>query len=120
MRAREHLAVVALAERDMAGFVLAQFGSRAVHLALLGVTHTYQRRGLGRRLLGWVEESAVVAGLFVMQLEVRSSNQRARRFYASLGYRETGRTIGYYSGVEDAIRLERDLTVADTQLRQSS
>ena len=119
MRSREHLAVIAADGGELAGFVLAQFGSRTVHVALLGVSPAYQRRSLGKQLIGWVEESASVAGLFLMQLEVRASNQRARRFYASLGYRETTRTAGYYSGVEDAIRLERDLAVASPKLRQS-
>ena len=119
MRSREHLTVIAADGGVLAGFVLAQFGSRAVHVALLGVAPTYQRHGLGKELIGWVEESASVAGLFLMQLEVRASNQQARRFYASLGYRETTRTAGYYSGVEDAIRLERDLAVASPKLRQS-
>ena len=54
-----------------------------------------------------------------MQLEVRASNPQARRFYATLGYRETTRSAGYYSGVEDAIRLERDLVIAGARLRQS-
>jgi ribosomal protein S18 acetylase RimI-like enzyme len=107
MRSREHLTVIA------------QFGSRAVHLALLGVAHAYQRRGLGRQLVNWVEESASVAGLFVMQLEVRAGNEQARRFYMKLGYRETTRSVGYYSGVEDALRLERNLAVASPKLRQS-
>jgi len=35
------------------------------------------------------------------------------------GYRETSRAVGYYSGVEDAIRLERDLGVTSSKLRQS-
>ncbi len=119
MRSREHLSVIAADGGELAGFVLAQFGSRAVHLALLGVAPAHQRGGLGRQLVSWVEESASVAGLFLMQLEVRASNQQARRFYASLGYRETTRSAGYYSGVEDAIRLERDLAVASPKLRQS-
>jgi ribosomal protein S18 acetylase RimI-like enzyme len=119
MRAREHLTVIATVGPELAGFVLAQFGARSVHLALLGVAEHYQRRGVGRQLMCWVEESAVVAGLFAMHLEVRSGNRRALRFYASLGYREAGRSSGYYSGVEDAIRLERDLAVARPQLRQS-
>lgn len=119
MRSREHLTVIAADGGALAGFVLAQFGSRAVHVALLGVAPAYQRRSLGRQLIGWVEESASVAGLFLMQLEVRASNQQARRFYASLGYRETNRMARYYSGVEDAIRLERDLAVASPKLRQS-
>lgn len=119
MRLREHLTVIAADGGELAGFVLAQFGSRAVHVALLGVAPPYQRRGLGRQLVSWVEESAPVAGLFLMQLEVRAGNRQARRFYAMLGYRETARTAGYYSGVEDAIRLERDLAITNTQLRQS-
>jgi ribosomal protein S18 acetylase RimI-like enzyme len=119
MRSREHLTVIAAEGGELAGFVLAQFGTRSVHLALLGVSHTYQRRGLGRQLVNWVEESASVAGLFLMQLEVRAANQQALRFYGKLGYRETTRTAGYYSGVEDAIRLERDLAVTNTKLRQS-
>jgi ribosomal-protein-alanine N-acetyltransferase len=119
MRSREHLSVIAAKGGELAGFVLAQFGSSAVHVALLGVAPGYQRRGLGKQLVGWVEESASVAGLFLMQLEVRARNQQARRFYASLGYRETNRAVAYYSGIEDAIRLERDLAVASPKLRQS-
>jgi ribosomal-protein-alanine N-acetyltransferase len=119
MRSHEHLTVIAADGGKLAGFVLAQFGSRAVHVALLGVAPEYQRHGLGKQLIAWVEESASVAGLFQMQLEVRASNQQARRFYASLGYREANRAARYYSGVEDAIRLERDLAVASPSLRQS-
>jgi ribosomal-protein-alanine N-acetyltransferase len=119
MRAREHLTVIAVEGGELAGFVLAQFGNRSVHLALLGVAPEYQRRGLGRQLMGWVEESASVAGLFLMQLEVRANNHQALRFYTMRGYRETSRAVGYYSGVEDAIRLERDLGVTSSKLRQS-
>src|ERR1044072_4703022 len=92
MRARENLTVIAADGGALAGLVLAQFGTRAVHVALLGVAPEFQRHGLGRQLISWVEQSATVAGLFVMQLEVRAANQQARRFYAKLGYRETTRT----------------------------
>ncbi|MGH8189282.1 MAG: GNAT family N-acetyltransferase, partial [Steroidobacteraceae bacterium] len=66
-----------------------------------------------------VEESAVVAGLFTMGLEVRASNRGARRFYAALGYGETARLPDYYNGTEDAIRLVRDLKVTSSRLGQS-
>jgi ribosomal-protein-alanine N-acetyltransferase len=117
MRSREHLTAIAVHGGELAGFVLAQFGNRSVHIALLGVAHAYQRRSLGRQLVNWVEESASVAGLFLMQLEVRAGNEAARRFYTKLGYRETARAAGYYSGVEDAIRLERDLAIASPKLQ---
>jgi ribosomal protein S18 acetylase RimI-like enzyme len=109
IRQRECLAVVAKSQRDMIGFVMAQFGNDSVHIALLGVAEGYRRQGVARRLIAWVEESAVVAGLFHVRLEVRQINRSARRFYASLGYTESGRVVNYYSGHEDAIRLSRDL-----------
>ena len=109
IRERENLAVIATAERALVGFVLAQFGTERVHIALLGVVESHRRQGVGRQLVRWGEESAVVAGLFLMRLEVRATNKPARRFYSSLGYAESGVMPLYYSGVEDAIQFSRDL-----------
>jgi ribosomal protein S18 acetylase RimI-like enzyme len=109
MRERESLVVVARAGHQLIGFALAQFGSESVRLALLGVTPTHQRKGVGQQLIRWVEESAVVAGLFTMRLEVRTSNASARRFYTSLGFSESGAVEKYYSGIEDAVRFTRKL-----------
>lgn len=111
MKGRENLVVVARDDRTLVGFAMAQFGADAVHLTLIGVSADRRRSGVGRQLLAWVEDSAVVAGIFRMNLEVRAGNRDARSFYARLGYRETGSVPGYYSGVEDAVRLTRDLRV---------
>lgn len=115
MRERENLAVVAKLGGELVGFAMAQFGSSRVHLALIGVAEGYRRSGVGRRLVAWVEESAVVAGLFEIRLEVRSVNQPARRFYAALGYKESGTAPRYYSGMEDAIRFSRDLRLVSAR-----
>lgn len=112
MREREHLTIVAKDGGALAGFVLAQFGAESVHLALLSVAEAHRRHGIGRQLVKWVEDTATVAGLFLVRLEVRSTNHSARRFYASLGYTESGWSAGYYSGVEDAIKLSHDLRAA--------
>ena len=109
MRQRENMVVIAKDDGEMVGFAMAHFGAERVHLTLLGVAQEHQRRGIGRKLVQWVEESAVVAGVFIVNLEVRASNHSARRFYAHLGYRELGASPGYYSGVEDAVKLTRDL-----------
>lgn len=111
MRQRESSAVIARDGNRLAGFILAQYGDESAHITLLGVGEQYRRQGLGRRLVQWVEETATAAGLFLVRLEVRAVKNEARRFYASLGYRETDRVDGYYSGVEDAIKLSRDLRV---------
>ena len=111
MRQRESLVVTARSSREVVGFAMAHFGVDSVRLTLLGVAESHQRKGVGLRLIQWVEESAVVAGLFTMMLEVRASNESARRFYAALGYREAGVVARYYSGIEDAIRFTRSLRV---------
>jgi ribosomal-protein-alanine N-acetyltransferase len=109
-----HAESVVLAARTggrVIGFAVMQFGDTSAHLNLLAVEISHQRRGLGRTLVRWLEESAVVAGTFVIELELRATNERGRAFYETLGYRETGRVTGYYQSVEDAIRMARDLRV---------
>jgi ribosomal-protein-alanine N-acetyltransferase len=106
--------VFARDHKRLAGFILAQYGDESVHIALLGVANEYRRQGVGRQLVQWVEETAKVAGLFLVRLEVRACKREARHFYAALGYREIDRVDGYYSGIEDAIKMSRDLRVLST------
>jgi ribosomal-protein-alanine N-acetyltransferase len=112
MRQRDSLLVVAKDNRELVGFVMAQFGDTAVHITLLGVSASRQRRGAGRGLMAWVEESAIAAGVFKISLEVRAGNRAALRFYAALGYSQSGVLDGYYSGIEDAVTLVRDLRIS--------
>ncbi|MGH8730073.1 MAG: GNAT family N-acetyltransferase, partial [Burkholderiales bacterium] len=69
----------------------------------------YQRAGLGRRLIKWLEVSALVAGISVVYLEVRANNRGAQTFYEKLGYRKIAHVPGYYSGRESALYMARDL-----------
>jgi ribosomal protein S18 acetylase RimI-like enzyme len=96
---------------QLAGFAIMQFGDDRGHLNLLAVHTAHQRRGLGRQLMNWLHESALVAGTFLLGLELRATNSGAQRFYESLGYRPGGVIPGYYQGLEDALRMTRDLHV---------
>ena len=111
IRHRESLVATARSGSDLVGFALTQFGDTSAHLALLAVGPAHRRAGLGRRLIRWTEEAAIVAGVFEITLEVRARNTGARRFYQSLGYVEREQIEGYYSGIEDAVRLIRRLEV---------
>jgi len=92
-----------------AGFAVMQFGDDSAHLNLLAVQPPHRRRGIARALLNWLEESARTAGTFSIALELRATSDAAYAFYRALGYQETGRVSGYYQGVEEAIRMARDL-----------
>ena len=102
-----HLALVAREGREVAGFAVMEFGDERAHLVLLAVCPAHQRRGVARRLVLWLVESAVAAGLASVHVELREANIAARALYERLGFEETSRTDGYYRGRETAIRMVR-------------
>jgi ribosomal-protein-alanine N-acetyltransferase len=111
IRHPESVVLAARREHEIAGFAVMQFGEDRAHLNLLAVQPEHRRRGIARGLLTWLEESAVMAGTFVISLELRASNTEALAFYAALGYHEVRRIDGYYQGREQAIRMSRDLAL---------
>ncbi len=111
IRHSESVVLTARVGGELAGFAIMQFSDTTAHLDLLAVEPTYQRLGIGRRLVEWLEETAVTAGTFVIALEVRVANVGARWFYRRLGYREVRCRAGYYCRVENAVRMVRDLRV---------
>ncbi len=83
--------------------------ARRFELAKMAVATTHQRRGIGRRMVEWLVESARVAGMSSIHVELRASNLPAFEFYRALGFVETFRVPGYYRGRETAVRMLRML-----------
>lgn len=111
IRCPDAVVLVARHREVLAGFAIMHFFAEDAHLMLLAVHPAYQRGGLGRRLMDWLEKSARVAGIAILHLEVRANNQTARAFYRSLGYQEVRFVPCYYSPLESAIYLTRELRV---------
>lgn len=112
IRHPESVVLAATSLGMLAGFAIMRFGEDVAHLDLLAVVPAHRRRGVGRRLLRWLEESALTAGTFLIELELRANNRSARAFYEALGYRQVALIPGYYQGVEDAVRMQRDVRTA--------
>ena len=107
---REDTEVVCVRANDqVVGFAVMQFFDDEAHLVLFAVSRLHRKKGLGRRLLEWVERMAEVAMIGTIRLEVRRKNKVGRAFYRALGYREVAVIRGYYEGREDAVRMERTL-----------
>lgn len=102
--------LVARVDDRVVGFAIMSYGVHVAHLNLFAVAPEYQRTGVGRQLLQWLEKCAAVAGIVTIALEVRAANTGARRFYESMGYRTLVQLPGYYQGVEPALRMGRRLT----------
>ncbi|MDX1488951.1 MAG: GNAT family N-acetyltransferase [Acidiferrobacterales bacterium] len=111
IRCHDTVVLTAWDKREIVGFAIMRFLEESAHLNLLAVDAPYQGRGVGRRLVEWLEQSARVAGTFIISLEVRLSNQGARTFYRKLGYTELARIPRYYASREAAMRMSRDLRV---------
>jgi len=106
---RDSSAVVARRDGRIAAFAIMQFGDDTAHLNLLAVGLEHRRQGLGRRLMQWLASTAVEAGIFRVDLELRSDNRAARRFYESLGFEALNVVPGYYQGTEAALRMSKRL-----------
>ncbi len=105
--------VVAHSGSRFVGFAIMKYADEEAHLLLLAVQAGQRRRGVGAALVAWLEATARVAGIATISLEARASNVAARAFYHRLGYRELGLLEGYYRGVEDAVRIAKDLRDRD-------
>lgn len=122
IRDRETLAIVACDAKSspasrgaINGFAILEFGDERAHLVLLAVRPSHRRTGIGQRMLEWMIESARVAGIASIHLELRAGNDDARKFYRAMGFYETVLVPGYYRGgegrKEGALRMLRVLRV---------
>jgi tRNA threonylcarbamoyladenosine biosynthesis protein TsaB len=96
----------------LAGFCVLMMAPDVTHLLVIAVDGDLQRHGFGRRLVDWCQVQTVRSGVEGIVLEVRPSNENARRFYERLGFRQIGVRKGYYpaaKGREDALVLRRDV-----------
>src|SRR4029450_4705224 len=109
IRARETNVLVVDVGQHLVGFPIMEFGDTTAHLSLFAVKPPHQRCGLGKQMIGWLEEAALVAGITTITLELRVTNLAARMFYRALGYKETSYIPGYYRGVETAVKMSRDI-----------
>jgi ribosomal-protein-alanine N-acetyltransferase len=96
-------------EGDILGFAIMTYAFDSAHLMLLAVVPRARRRNIASNLLGWLETTALTAGVQRIELEVRAGNTSARAFYREHGYHERDYLAGYYSGQESAFRMARNL-----------
>lgn len=107
---RDTNVAVAIRANKCIGFGIMKYEDTDAHLMLFAVTPMLRRRGVGNALMDWLETSAVTAGIELIWLEARANNTEALAFYRARGYRTLDRMHRYYSGVEDAVRIGKDLT----------
>jgi ribosomal-protein-alanine N-acetyltransferase len=102
--------VAVLAEGDsLLGFGIMQYRDDTAHLSLFAIRPSHRHRGLGGRLLAWLEQPALVAGIALLRVEARADNAGAIAFYRRHGFEPVRTVTGYYAGAIDAVKLEKRL-----------
>jgi len=109
IRDRDCSVVVARSDDRVVAFALMHFGDEKAHLNLLAVAREWRRQAYGSRLIDWLVQSACVAGMQRIDLELRAHNADARSFYEKLDFTVTGLKPQYYQGTEPALTMSRKL-----------
>jgi ribosomal-protein-alanine N-acetyltransferase len=104
-----HILVVRTDDCRVAGFCAFWLVFDEIHINNVAMRPRFRGRGIGTALLHHVLDEATRLGARRATLEVRASNEGARRLYQRLGFYVAGTRRNYYSNpVEDALILWRD------------
>lgn len=111
--------LVAEAHGTVAGYVVAHAAADEGEILNLGVAAAHRRHGVGGALVAAVLALLGSQGVRVVYLEVRDSNNGARRLYESLGFSEVARRARYYRRpVEDAVVLRVAIGATGASVRR--
>jgi ribosomal-protein-alanine N-acetyltransferase len=104
-----HIFVVRTSEQRVAGFCAFWLVVDEIHINNVAIRPALRGQGIGTHLMRRVFEEAKRLGARRATLEVRRSNEAARRLYERLGFTVTGTRPNYYTNpIEDALILWRD------------
>ena len=99
---------VAEEEGAVCGLVVFRITADEAEILNLAVDLRRRQRGTGSQLIEDAIKACKSAGVARIFLEVRNSNDGARKFYGRMGFGEAGRRRQYYRDpVEDALVLVR-------------
>ena len=96
-----HVFILRLPGYPIAAFCSCWIIGDELHINTMAVDYPHRRRGLGRYLMAWVMGEAARRGARRATLEVRKTNDAARRLYESIGFLVTATRPGYYTNPDD-------------------
>ncbi len=76
-----------------------------VSISLFAVDESCRGQGIGQQLLDTFRRRCYMDGYSIIQLEVRTSNLLAKRFYEKRGFRVTEHLHGFYNDGGDGYRM---------------
>ena len=106
------ITLVAKANSDIAGFIIAQVEIENnllfCHIITINVAPHYRRKGIATNMLQEIENILKQKGMSECHLEVREDNSTALKLYQKSGYQKVGRLEKYY-GKAHGVYLKKTL-----------
>ncbi len=103
------LGLVAEYDDEIIGYAFAVSLFEDADLERIAVSQAYRGEGIGGKLLDALLLGVKGLGAERMLLEVRASNEKAKRLYESRGFSPFHIRKGYYINGEDAVEMEKIL-----------
>ncbi len=107
------ISFAAYVDGELVGFVIGRIDVEenppAGHILTIDVAPQYRRRGIAKKLLREVEETAKQHGAKECRLEVREDNFAALSLYQKLGYEKIAKLENYYTTAH-GLYLKKPLT----------
>lgn len=101
---------ITTSEGQMVAFIfLAIDDSGYAHITTIGVAPEHRRRGLGIKLLQYIEDGLRKRKVYTVFLEVRVSNTAAHKLYHQYDYLITQKVANYYTDGEDCFIMVKSL-----------
>jgi ribosomal-protein-alanine N-acetyltransferase len=92
-----------------AGFCMLSIGDGIGEVVAVAVDPLWQGRGIGRQLMQAIVEDARGMGIRLLVLKTATRNLSARGMFQRVGFEETGRVAGYYTGGQTAVGMRKRL-----------
>lgn len=106
----DYINLVVCDDTTVVGFVLCLIGFDYLEIHNICICNKHRRKGLARQLITELIRRAKERNLYIIQLEVRSTNLSAISLYESLGFITVGRRKNYYKAdngrYEDALLMD--------------
>lgn len=108
---RQSIAKVALSEEDVVGHICVEHVLDEGNILDLAVRPDFRGMGVASLLLKNAIEELMTVGCRSLYLEVRASNEAARKLYQGFGFRVAGARKKYYvAPIEDAVLMRLEVT----------
>jgi ribosomal-protein-alanine N-acetyltransferase len=102
--------LVALNQEMIIGFLIGIKTTPNIgRILMLAVTDSYRKQGIGSSLLTYFINEMKQQNVTSVELEVRTSNKRALRFYQARGFQLQEMLRGFYQNGENAYSMRKEL-----------